>query len=67
MGIAKREMGHLDLFDFSEMSRIHEPLTLDGEIDLPRAPYIHKNDTAQPCQTMPWHERSGSGHRQEAL
>ena len=56
MGIAKMKLCNLDLFDFSKMSRIHDPLTLDGGIDLPRAPCIHKNDTACYCQTMPWHK-----------
>jgi hypothetical protein len=30
--------------------------TLDGGIDLLPAPYIHKNDIACFCQTMPWHK-----------
>jgi len=60
MGIAKREMGHLDLFEFSEMSTLHDHLSLDGEIDLPPAPCIRKNDTACSCQTL-------SFHHQEAL
>ena len=55
MGIAKREMGHLDLFDFSKISTIHDHLTLDGEIDLPPAPCIRKNDTACSCQTLSCH------------
>ena len=56
IGIAKIQMSNLDLFHFSEMSRLHEYLSLDGEIDLPPNPYIHKNDTTCFCQTMPWHE-----------
>ena len=52
MGIAEMKVCHLDLFNFSEMSRIHDPLTLDGGIDLPPAPYIHKNDIACFCQTV---------------
>ena len=57
MGITKIQMSHLDLFHFSGISWIHDPLTLDGGIDLLPAPDTRKNDTVQPCQTMPWHER----------
>jgi len=56
VGVAKLQMSHLDLFDFSTRSWIHDPLTLDGEIDRPPLPCTRKNDIAPPCQTMPGHE-----------
>jgi hypothetical protein len=53
MSIAKMQMNDLDLFHFSKLCRIHDHLILDGEIDLPPDPCIHKNGTASCGQILP--------------